>query len=85
MAAGRSQEKKLTDTQIDELADFDIISAEAMESIAVRRLGFSKTLIGNLKAKHGPNLQAFNSDILTKWKFKNPGSNQIYISRTHHV
>ncbi len=77
-----AEEGKLTDRHIAELAEEDVTSAENMETIALKYLGHKQTLIDSLKTKHRENQQAVKRDILTKWKCKNPGLNQIYVSTT---
>ena len=68
----------LTDTQIEDLAQ--IIVSKHMATIAIKYLEIPYETVENLKRDSKDSI-AFNRDLLVQWRNKNPGINQIQVSK----
>ena len=74
-----SSQRDLTDNQIEELAQ--VIVSKDMATIAITYLGLLGETVENLRSiRQGDNM-GFNRDVLTLWRNKNPGINQVQVSR----
>ena len=68
----------LADSEIEELAR--VIIAKHMASIAIKDLGISQETVENLKLIRQGDYIAFNRDLLSLWRNKNQGINQVQVS-----
>ena len=50
-----------------------------MESIALGYPNIDEEIIKSLRYEHRGNSEAFNRDILKRWAYRNPGSNQVEV------
>ena len=57
------------------------ISSPDMESIALGYLNIDDEIIKSLRYEHRGNSEAFNRDILKRWAYRNPGSNQVKVRK----
>ena len=55
------------------------ISSPDMESIALGYLQFDEEIIKSLHYEHRGNVEAFNRDILKRWAYQNPESDQVEV------
>ena len=55
------------------------ISSPDMESIALGYLNTEEETVKNLRYEHRGNAEAFNRDILMRWAYQNPGSDQVQV------
>ena len=55
------------------------ISSPDIESIALGYLNIDDEIIKSLRYEHRGNSEAFNRDILKRWAYRNPGSNQVEV------
>ena len=69
---------KLTDCQCVDLAE--VISAQDMESIALKYFKFSMEKVKSLKFAHRENTDAFKRDVIDAWVKRNSGPNQVKVS-----
>ena len=69
----------LTDSEIEELAQ--VIITKHMASIALKDLGLPHETVENLKLIRQGDYIALNRDILILWRNKNPGINQVQVSK----
>ena len=69
----------LTDTEIEELAR--VIITKHMASIAIKDLGIPQETVENRKLIRQGDYVAFNRDLLSLWRNKNPGINQVQVSQ----
>ena len=71
---------KLSDCEIEGLARD--IESRKLESIAIANLGITVKTVNNLKVIRQNDYVAFNRDLLVLWRNKNPGTNQVQVSKT---
>ena len=68
----------LTDHQIENLAQ--IIVSKHMATVAIKYLDLSPETIENITSARRGDYISINRDVLTLWRNKNPGINQIRVS-----
>ena len=71
---------KLSDSQIEGLAGE--IEPKNLESIAIYDLGIAIETVNNSKVIHQNDYIALNRDLLVLWRNKNPGINQVEVSKS---
>ena len=70
---------KLSDSQIEAIARE--IEVRKMESIAISDLGIGIETVNNLKVVRQGDYMGFNRDLLVQWRNKNPGINEVQVSK----
>ena len=70
---------KVTDRQIEDLAQ--VVVSKHMATIAIKYLGLTQVTVDNLRRDRQGDSTAFNRDVLVLWRNRNPGINQVQVSR----
>ncbi len=68
----------MTAPEIELLAQ--TIPTEALEGVAIRRLGIDPDIVKDLRTKHREDVTALKRGLLERWANMNPGKNQGKVS-----